>query len=155
MRSKQNIWNWYTFLLFWTKYENPYVSELNKRATDSKTNDSSIIIDLSLLTKSHAINKNTTFLEFADSLRKIILNKSSSCLRCDITADQYFKNSLKQKSDQVGDYVLGNILMMKQRFPETLEVIYWQIVITKWSTCIFSGKICRNINVSKALSYNI
>ena len=97
MRSKQKIWNWYTFLLFWTKYENPYVSELNKRATDSKTNDSSIIIDLSLLTKSHAINKNTTFLEFADSLRKIILNKSSSCLRCDITADQYFKNSLKQK----------------------------------------------------------
>ena len=39
-------------------------------ATDSKTNDSAIIIDLPLFTKSHAINENTTFLEFTDSLRK-------------------------------------------------------------------------------------
>ena len=56
-------------------------------ATDSKTNDSAIIIDLPLFTKSHAINENTTFLEFTDSLRKGILNKSSSCLRCDVIAD--------------------------------------------------------------------
>ena len=56
-------------------------------ATDSKTNDSAIIIDLPLFTKSHAINENTTFLEFTDSLRKRILNKSSSCLRCDVIAD--------------------------------------------------------------------
>ena len=48
-------------------------------ATNSKINDSAIIIDLSLLTK-----------------RKIILNESSSCLRCDVIADRYFKNSFKQ-----------------------------------------------------------
>ena len=65
-------------------------------ATDSKTNDSAIIIDLSLFTKSHAISEKTTFLEFADSLRKRILNESSSCLRCDVIVDRYFKNSLKQ-----------------------------------------------------------
>ena len=64
-------------------------------ATDSKTNDSAVIIDLSLFTKSHAINENTTFLEFADSLGKTILNESSSCLRYDVIADQYFRGSLK------------------------------------------------------------
>ena len=64
-------------------------------ATGSKTNYSSEIIDLSLFTKSHAINENT-FLEFADSRRKRILNESSSCSRCDVIAHQYFKNSLKQ-----------------------------------------------------------
>ena len=63
--------------------------------TDSKTNDSAIIIDLLFFTKSHAINENTTFLEFSDSLRKVILIESSSCLRCDI-ADLYFKNNLNQ-----------------------------------------------------------
>ena len=57
-------------------------------ATDSKNSDSAIIIDLPLFTKSHAINKNTTFLEFADSLRKRILNENSSCLRCDVIADR-------------------------------------------------------------------
>ena len=67
-----------------------------ERATDSKTDDSAIIIDFSLFTKSHAINENATSLEFADSLRKRILNESSSCLRCDVIADRYFKNSLKQ-----------------------------------------------------------
>ena len=44
----------------------------------------------------HAINENTTFLKFADSQRKKFLNESSSCLRCDVRADQYFKNRLKQ-----------------------------------------------------------
>ena len=76
--------------------------------TDSKTNDSAIIIDLLFFTKSHAINENTTFLEFSDSLRKVILIESSSCLRrkviliesssclrCDI-ADLYFQNHLNQ-----------------------------------------------------------
>ena len=53
-------------------------------ATNSKINDSAIIIDMSLFTKSHPINGNTTFLKFADSLRKKILNESSSCLRCDV-----------------------------------------------------------------------
>ena len=67
-----------------------------KSATDSKINNSAIIIDFLLFTKSHAIDENTIFLEFADSLRKRILNESSSCLRCDIIADRYFKNSLKQ-----------------------------------------------------------
>ena len=65
-------------------------------ATDSKANDSALIIDLLLLTKSHPISENTAFLEFADSLRKKILNESSSLLRCDVITDQYFKNSLKQ-----------------------------------------------------------
>ena len=63
--------------------------------TDSKTNYSAIIIYLSVFTKSHAINENT-FLEFSDSLRKRILNESSSCLRCDVMMERYFKNSLKQ-----------------------------------------------------------
>ena len=66
-----------------------------ERTTDSKTNDSAIIIDFSLFTKSHAINENTTSLEYADSLGKRILNESSSCLRCDVIADRYFKNGLK------------------------------------------------------------
>ena len=65
-------------------------------ATDSKANDSTIKKDLWLFTKSHAINENTAFLEFADSLRKRILNESPSCLRCYLIADRYFKNSLKQ-----------------------------------------------------------
>ena len=59
-----------------------------KSATDSKTNDSAIIVGLPVFTKSHAINENTTFPEFADSPRKRILNDSSSCLRCDVTADR-------------------------------------------------------------------
>ena len=63
--------------------------------TDSKTNDAAIIIDLSLFAKSHPVNENAVFLELADSLRKIILNKSSSCLRCDVIGDRYVKNSLK------------------------------------------------------------
>ena len=41
-----------------------------KSATHSKTNDSAIIVDLSVFKKSHAINENTTFPEFADSPRK-------------------------------------------------------------------------------------
>ena len=53
-------------------------------------------MDLSLFTKSYAINENTTLLEFVDSLRKRILNESSNCSRCDVIADRYFKNSLKQ-----------------------------------------------------------
>ena len=59
-----------------------------KSATHSKTNDSAIIVDLSVFKKSHAINENTTFPEFADSPRKKILNDSSSCLRCDVIADR-------------------------------------------------------------------
>ena len=66
--------------------------------TDSKTNDSAIIIDLLLFTKSHTVNKNTTFLEFADSLRKRILNVTSRYLRCDAIADRYFKSSLKENT---------------------------------------------------------
>ena len=64
-------------------------------ATDSKTNDSAIIIDLPFFLKSHAINKNAMLLEFADSLRKRILNKGSSCWKCDVIVDLYFKNNLK------------------------------------------------------------
>ena len=45
--------------------------------------------------KSHAINKNAMLLEFADSLRKRILNEGSSCWRCDVIVDLYFKNNLK------------------------------------------------------------
>ena len=45
--------------------------------------------------------KNLTFIEFADSLRKTILNENSSCLRCDVIADLYFKNTLKQIIKQV------------------------------------------------------
>ena len=55
-----------------------------------------MIIDLSLFTKSHHFKENTTFLEYANSLRERILNASSYCVRCDIIADQYFKDSLKQ-----------------------------------------------------------
>ena len=79
-----NLWYWNVLLKH--NYES---------ATDSKTNDSAVIIDMSLFTKSHAINENTTFLEFADSLGKTILNESSSCLRYDVIAGQYFRNSLK------------------------------------------------------------
>ena len=65
-------------------------------ATDSKTNDLAIIIYLPLFRKSHTIIENTTFLEFADPLRKRSLNESSSCLRYNVRADRYFKNCLKQ-----------------------------------------------------------
>ena len=58
----------------------PFSTYTCKSATDSKTDDSAIIVDLLLFTKSHAFNENKTFLEFADSLRK---NESSSCLRRD------------------------------------------------------------------------
>ena len=64
-----------------------------------------MIIDLSLFTKSHHFKENTTFLEYANSLRERILNASSYCVRCDIIADQYFKDSLKQnlRSSRVQD----------------------------------------------------
>ena len=45
-------------------------------AADSKSNNSPINLDLSLFMKSHAISKNKTFLDSADSLRKRILNES-------------------------------------------------------------------------------
>ena len=104
-------------------------------ATDSKTNDSAIIIDLLLFTKSHAINENTTFLEFADSLRKRILNESSSCLGCDVIADRYFKNSLKQ-------YIRSSRgLGSRKHFNDETKI---------------PGDFRSNfLNISKALSYNI
>ena len=55
----------------------------NYSITEATINDSEMIIDLSLFTKSHHFNENTTFLEYANSLRERI-------------ADQYFKDSLKQ-----------------------------------------------------------
>ena len=104
-----------------------------KSATGSKTNDSAIIIDLSLFTKFHAINENTTFLEFANSLRQRILNESSICVRCDIIADRYVRNNfnLKQNIRSSRGLVSRKHLMMKQRFLETLEVFSRQIVITR------------------------
>ena len=68
----------------------------NDSIIEATINDYAMIIDLSLFTKSHHFNENTTFLEYANSLREIILNVSSSCVRCDIIVDQYFKDSLKQ-----------------------------------------------------------
>ena len=65
----------------------------NDSITEATINDSAMIIDLSLFTRSHYFNENTTFLEYANSLPERILNVSSSCVRCDIIADQYFKDS--------------------------------------------------------------
>ena len=86
-------------------------------ATVSKTND------LSLFTKSHAINKNTTFSEFADSLRKRILNESSTCLRCDILANRYFKNSLKQNIQSSRELAFRKHFNDETKTPGDLEVI--------------------------------
>ena len=82
-----------------------------------------MLIDLSLFTKSHHFNKNTTFLEYANSLRERILNVSSSCVRYDIIADQYFKDSLNKTLDQVEVKARESILKMKQRSLKILEII--------------------------------
>ena len=44
----------------------------NDSITEATINDSAMIIDLSLFTKSHHFNENATFIEYANSLRERI-----------------------------------------------------------------------------------
>ena len=64
--------------------------------TDTQIDSSAIILDLSLFAKSHTLNENATFSDFAESLKARIFHQSSNYMRCDIIADRYFKDSLKE-----------------------------------------------------------
>ena len=64
--------------------------------TDTQIDSSPIILDLSLFAKSHTLNENATFSDFAESLKARIFHQSSNYMRCDIIADRYFKDSLKE-----------------------------------------------------------
>ena len=68
--------------------------------TDTQIGSSPIILDLSLFAKSHTLNENATFSDFAESLKARIFHQSSNYMRCDI-ATRYFKDSLKENIQSI------------------------------------------------------
>ena len=64
--------------------------------TDTQIDSSPIILDLSLFAKSHTLNENATFFDFAELLKARIFHQISNYMRCNIIAARDFKDSLKE-----------------------------------------------------------
>ena len=64
---------------------------------ETKTS-SAMVFSLSLFTESDVINEKDTFYTFAESLIKQLLYSCKNYQRCDVIADRYLQNSLKENS---------------------------------------------------------
>lgn len=108
-----------------------------------------------LFTKNHAFDKSETFSDFAESLKQRILHQSLNYSWCDIMADRYFQESLKEN--------IWSILrqISKKHFSNEMEIpgsskndflIYfdsidicvtkhsWKITLIGWKRCINNTK---------------
>lgn len=105
-----------------------------------------IVFVLSLFTKkNNTINEKDTFHNFAESLTKRFMCLCTNYLRCDVVADRYLQDSIKENIINIGGMDPGKILDHDRTIPSDFKTDFLTHSQNKNDSYIYLAKVFSKI----------